>query len=302
MVLTSNGKVCTWGYNGFYQLGDRTSMNRYTPAVVNVGGYSVLSIAIVHRLMPDSHDEERMFTLIPACKCYFDILHFRNSQLKMTNKRPSSSIYPGDVIFTLHDSFDFNITTLAQEFSGAICMVLRAIDLNWDNEKMANSKNIVLTNNKSVKYEGIGGFATIATKEIISRGRHYFELKISGPVSEENAVLVGVIDDKYLSTPTVPSYLSGEHAWACFLADGKLYHIKQDIDYCRDTITVPTTVGMLLDMEKAELTYIINGINYGVAFRDVVGIVSIAVSIIYNNTVEIQNVDPHKWRNIVLFT
>jgi hypothetical protein len=28
---------------------------------------------IVHRLMPDSHDEERMFTLIPACKFYFDI-------------------------------------------------------------------------------------------------------------------------------------------------------------------------------------------------------------------------------------
>jgi hypothetical protein len=140
-------------------------------------------------------------------------------------------------------------------------------------------------------------WVTARCKEKLTKGRHYFEIKRVR--STENAFLLGVVNENFTQNTT---HIEGENGWAMYVEYGDLYHINSECaPYCKELgATNNWTIGLLIDMDLHTLAFVVNGEYEGVAFNNLSGAVSVAISSIHVlDAVMIHEPDNTEWKKFI---
>lgn len=97
----------------------------------------------------------------------------------------------------------------------------------------------------------------------LTRGKTYWEVTI-----DSNNLLIGVATpDVQRDSIGYPVLGTTNLSWVLNTATGKVAHGAVEFDYCSPIIT-GKTVGILLDMDTGEMSYIVDDVNLGLAFND----------------------------------
>lgn len=139
------------------------------------------------------------------------------------------------------------------------------------------SSHVILSNNDLTAKITTLGSRTVCADVEWTTGVHYFEVHIDNTESTSN-IMVGVADKNSVPYDSFLSHFS--RGWAIYAHGGEKYHNCTSSLYTTGFST-DTTVGVEVNMNDGTLRFFINGINMGIAFSNLTGSVSPAVTL-YN--------------------
>ena len=170
------------------------------------------------------------------------------------------------------DNAYFNIP----EISKSICLLYYGLSDAWDPKYVGDTYKLL--DNQTIKHVGEEGFGNVKSAygtAIISDGEYHWKFTIKKYSAGANtwSIVIGIWKTTSSPTPPIEHYTwftRYGNGYGFVLGDGKLVVLRgntsENTKYAKDYVAADgDIIDMYLDLNKATLSYTINGTDYGVA-------------------------------------
>ena len=149
------------------------------------------------------------------------------------------------------------------------------LDFTWSSKH--KSAKISLTNNYlNATNRNTNSAQTVLGNKAITKGKHYWEVRINYSKNRASDIMIGVTDE---STVSLTNYCShNSRGYAYYARNGNKYFNSGSVAYGQP-FNMHDKVGVLLNMQKGELSFVMNGVSQGVAYTGLSGSYRPAVSL-----------------------
>jgi len=144
------------------------------------------------------------------------------------------------------------------------------LDLKFEQD-LCSSQITTLDNNKRCKNLTNGAWSSAQMQPALSRNEHaasnkfYFEVTMHFVKRTSDGIMVGVA--KQFGNPNETNHYIKPHSYSYYSHNGSIYHNQTSVAYKRP-LHSSDRLGVLLDMDRGELAFAINGVNQGMALQD----------------------------------